>query len=144
MRRRRESNSAIMRWASSSPFWIASRAAYCEGVGADMMMYWWIFIIASRSSAGAQAQPTRQPVVGHLGAGGIGGIAEEDRLAPVRQVGLHLLGAHPELRLHARGDGHERAAGDLTARPVGDVVGVGGEQLVARVEDRQQGQHQPL
>ncbi len=34
-----------------------------EGVGAHIMMYWCTFIIASRMSAGAQAQPTRQPVM---------------------------------------------------------------------------------
>ena len=41
--------------SSSVPDWLT--------VGALIMQYWWIFIMASISSAGAQAKPRRNPVM---------------------------------------------------------------------------------
>ena len=44
---------------------IATSAASWATVGADMIVYWWIFRIPSRIPAGAHIQPMRQPVIAY-------------------------------------------------------------------------------
>ena len=44
----------------------ASMAAAWLGPGAQSMVYWWIFTIAPRTSGGAAAKATRQPVMAWL------------------------------------------------------------------------------
>ena len=48
---------------SSSPFCIASIAACCAVVGAHISAYWCSLVIIFISGAGAQAYPSRQPVM---------------------------------------------------------------------------------
>jgi len=43
----------------------ASRAAFWLSIGAQSIVYWWIFIMASMSAGGAQAYPSRKPVIAH-------------------------------------------------------------------------------
>jgi len=48
-------SSAPWRKASTPAFWLIDEA--------HIMQYWWIFIMASISALGAQANPSRKPVM---------------------------------------------------------------------------------
>ncbi len=95
-------------------------------------------------ASGGQVGDLGQVLAGHLGAGGVGGVAQEDGLGALRAVGFQVVGADAEVVLHAGGDGDEGAAGELAGGQVGHVVGVGAEELVAGVEDGHEGQHEAL
>src|SRR3989304_5935660 len=59
-------------------------------------------IALGRSARGAgRGGGPGQPLAGHLGPGGVGRVAEEDRLGALRQVGLQVAGADAEVGLHA-------------------------------------------
>ncbi len=49
----------------ASPFSNASNPATWQSDEAHIIPYWWIFIMASVISAGAQAYPNRKPVIDH-------------------------------------------------------------------------------
>src|SRR2546426_827480 len=63
-RRRRSLYCATISSMSDSPFLSASSAAICAVMGAESMVYWWIFVMAPMASAGPAALPLRQPVLG--------------------------------------------------------------------------------
>ncbi len=88
-------------------------AASCAVLLAQRMPYWWIFIIASVSTAGAQAYPIRNPVIANAFENPCRKIVrsrmpgseamETCARAVVGQFGVNLVGEHHQIMPHAEG-----------------------------------------